>query len=111
MGKKGIESLVGLFVLMGLLGLVFLALKAANLGSMGGGDTYEIRARCWKNCRAWANTVCSFCRITQRRVRPKNTATGWFRSQSAAAESHLQGLVTTKSRRLQLRLRFPTDGK
>jgi phospholipid/cholesterol/gamma-HCH transport system substrate-binding protein len=33
MSKKGIETLVGLFVLLGMLGLVFLALKAANLAS------------------------------------------------------------------------------
>lgn len=45
MGKKSIEVMVGLFVLMGLLALVFLALKAANLGSAGGGDTYTLSAR------------------------------------------------------------------
>ena len=45
MGKKRIEILVGFFVLLGMLGLVFLALKAANLGSVGGGDTYTIKAR------------------------------------------------------------------
>jgi phospholipid/cholesterol/gamma-HCH transport system substrate-binding protein len=45
MGKKSIETLVGAFVLLGLLGLVFLALKAANLGSVGGGDTYSVQAR------------------------------------------------------------------
>lgn len=45
MGKKGIETLVGIFVLLGILGLVFLALKAANLGSFGGGDTYALTAR------------------------------------------------------------------
>jgi phospholipid/cholesterol/gamma-HCH transport system substrate-binding protein len=45
MGKRGIETLVGLFVLLGLLGLVFVALQAANLGSMSGGDTYAIQAR------------------------------------------------------------------
>ena len=45
MGKKGIETLVGLFVLLGLLGLVFLALKAANLASFGGGDTYPLTAK------------------------------------------------------------------
>ena len=45
MGKKTIEILVGLFVLLGMLGLLFLALKAANLGSVGGGDTYTIQAR------------------------------------------------------------------
>ncbi|MEW6703555.1 MAG: outer membrane lipid asymmetry maintenance protein MlaD [Pseudomonadota bacterium] len=45
MSKKGIETLVGLFVLLGILGLVFLALKAANLGSFNGGDTYQVQAR------------------------------------------------------------------
>ena len=47
MGKKKIEILVGLFVLLGRLGLVFLALQAANLGSIGigGGDTYTLQAR------------------------------------------------------------------
>ncbi len=44
MGKKSIETLVGLFVLLGILGVVFLALKAANLGSFGGGDTYQLTA-------------------------------------------------------------------
>jgi phospholipid/cholesterol/gamma-HCH transport system substrate-binding protein len=45
MGKRGIETLVGIFVLLGMLGLVFLALQAANLGSMGSRDTYSIQAR------------------------------------------------------------------
>ena len=45
MGKRGIETLVGLFVLLGMLGLVFLSLKAANLASFGGGDTYSLTAR------------------------------------------------------------------
>ena len=45
MGKKSIETLVGLFVLLGLAGLVFLALKAANLGSFGGADSYAVTAR------------------------------------------------------------------
>lgn len=45
MAKKGIETLVGGFVLLGLLALVFLALKAANLGSFNGGDTYTVQAK------------------------------------------------------------------
>lgn len=45
MGKKGTETLVGLFVLLGILGLLFLALKAANLGSFGGGDGYMLTAK------------------------------------------------------------------
>ena len=44
MGKKSIEMLVGFFVLLGMAGLVFLALKAANLGSVGGGDSYMLHA-------------------------------------------------------------------
>jgi phospholipid/cholesterol/gamma-HCH transport system substrate-binding protein len=45
MGKKGIETLVGTFVLIGFLAIVFLALKAANLASFTGGDTYRLTAR------------------------------------------------------------------
>ena len=45
MGKKSIETLVGLFVLFGMLGLVFLSLKAANLGTFSRGDTYMLLAR------------------------------------------------------------------
>ena len=45
MAKKGMETMVGLFVLLGMGGLLFLALKAANLGSLGGGDTYSVQAR------------------------------------------------------------------
>ncbi len=45
MNKRSMEVGVGLFVLLGLLGLVFLALKAANLGSAGGGDVYAVSAK------------------------------------------------------------------
>jgi len=45
MGKKGIETLVGLFVVLGLAALLFLALQAANLGSFKNGDTYTLQAR------------------------------------------------------------------
>ena len=46
MARKGIETLVGVFVLLGLVALVFLALKAANLGSFANGsDTYTLQAR------------------------------------------------------------------
>jgi len=45
MGKKGMETMVGLFVLLGMGGLLFLALQAANLGSLGSGDTYSVQAR------------------------------------------------------------------
>lgn len=45
MSKKGIETMVGLFVLGGLLALGFLALKAANLASFSQGDSYTVQAR------------------------------------------------------------------
>ncbi len=46
MNKKSIEIFVGLFVVLGALSLLFLALKAANLASFtNGGDTYTLQAR------------------------------------------------------------------
>lgn len=45
MGKKGVETLVGLFVLLGLAGLVFLSLQAANLASFGGNSGYTVTAK------------------------------------------------------------------
>lgn len=46
MNKKSTEIFVGLFVILGLLALLFLALKAANLASFaGGGDTYTLQAK------------------------------------------------------------------
>jgi phospholipid/cholesterol/gamma-HCH transport system substrate-binding protein len=45
MNKRNIEILVGFFVLLGMAGLLFLALKAANLTSFGAGKGYVISAR------------------------------------------------------------------
>jgi phospholipid/cholesterol/gamma-HCH transport system substrate-binding protein len=45
MNKKSIEVLVGLFVLLGMAALLFLALKAANLASFGQHEGYVVRAR------------------------------------------------------------------
>ena len=45
MAKRNLEILVGLFVLLGLAALVFVALKAANLTSFSNGDTYRLSAR------------------------------------------------------------------
>ena len=45
MVNKRIEMMVGLFVVIGLLALTFLALKTANLGNLGGGDVYSLTAR------------------------------------------------------------------
>jgi phospholipid/cholesterol/gamma-HCH transport system substrate-binding protein len=46
MNKKTTEIMVGLFVVLGALALLFLALKAANLASFtGGGNSYTVQAR------------------------------------------------------------------
>ncbi len=45
MNVKRMEILVGGFVLAGLLGLAFLAVQAADLGRLRGGDTYALTAR------------------------------------------------------------------
>ena len=45
MSKRGIEIGVGLFVVLGLAGLLFVALKAANLTSFGQADSYSLSAR------------------------------------------------------------------
>jgi len=45
MAKRNLEILVGLFVLLGLAALVFVALKAANLTSFSNGATYTLSAR------------------------------------------------------------------
>ncbi len=45
MGRKSIETLVGLFILLGFLAIVFLALQAANLASFSRGATYTLTAR------------------------------------------------------------------
>lgn len=45
MGRRGVETLVGGFVLLGILAILFLALRAANLGNFVIGDRYEVTAR------------------------------------------------------------------
>ena len=45
MSKRSTEVLVGLFVLLGIAALVFLALRAANLSSFNGSDTYTLTAK------------------------------------------------------------------
>ena len=45
MSKKRIEILVGLFVLLGIAGALFLALKAANLASFGEHKGYTVSAK------------------------------------------------------------------
>jgi phospholipid/cholesterol/gamma-HCH transport system substrate-binding protein len=45
MNRRSTEIFVGLFVLLGIAALVFLALKAANLASFSNGETYTLVAK------------------------------------------------------------------
>ncbi|HYJ98040.1 MAG TPA: outer membrane lipid asymmetry maintenance protein MlaD [Burkholderiaceae bacterium] len=45
MTRKNMEMMVGLFVMLGIAALVFIALKAANLGSFGDNGGYILQAR------------------------------------------------------------------
>ena len=45
MATKSTTALVGVFVLMGVFALAFLALKAANIISLSAAKTYTVRAR------------------------------------------------------------------
>ncbi len=45
MTRKNMELMVGLFVVLGIAALVFIAMKAANLGSFGSNGGYVLQAR------------------------------------------------------------------
>jgi phospholipid/cholesterol/gamma-HCH transport system substrate-binding protein len=45
MGRKGVETMVGVFVLAGFVAIGYLALKAANLASFTTGATYGVTAK------------------------------------------------------------------
>ena len=45
MNKRNVEIAVGVFVLLGLAGMLFLSLKAANLASFGDQSGYRVSAR------------------------------------------------------------------
>ena len=95
MGRKGIETLVGLFVLLGLLAIVFLALKAANLATFRVGGTYAVTAK--------------FDNIGGLKVRaPVKSAGVTIGRVSAIAldTSSYQGTVTME---LEQGIAFPTD--
>jgi len=95
MGKKGIETLVGTFVLLGALAIVFLALKAANLASFTTSSTYSVQAR--------------FDNIGGLKVRApvKSAGVTVGRVASIALDTKsYQGLVTLE---LQQRFTFPKD--
>jgi phospholipid/cholesterol/gamma-HCH transport system substrate-binding protein len=45
MGARKLETLVGIFVVLGIAAIVFLALKAANLATFGQTDGYRVTAK------------------------------------------------------------------
>lgn len=45
MNRRSTDVLVGLFVLLGLAAVLFLALKAGNMTSLSGGETLRVKAR------------------------------------------------------------------
>jgi phospholipid/cholesterol/gamma-HCH transport system substrate-binding protein len=95
MGRKGIETLVGLFVLLGLLAVVFLALKAANLATFRVGGTYAVTAK--------------FDNIGGLKVRAPVKSAGVTIGRVAAIAldtSSYQGTVTME---LEQGIAFPTD--
>lgn len=95
MGRKGIETLVGLFVLLGLIAVAFLALKAANLASFSTGSSYPLSAK--------------FDNIGGLKVRaPVKSAgvtVGRVKTIVLDTQSY-QGLVTIE---IDSRIRFPAD--
>ena len=95
MGKKGIETLVGAFVLLGFLAIVFLALKAANLATFGAGGTYRLTA--------------SFDNIGGLKVRAPVKSAGVTVGRAVAISldtKTYQGLVTLE---IDRRFTFPRD--
>lgn len=95
MGRKGIETLVGFFVLLGALAVVFLALKAANLATFNTGATYRVFAR--------------FDNIGGLKVRAPVKSAGVTVGRVAAISldtKSYQGLVTLE---LEARFAFPKD--
>ena len=77
MGKKSVETFVGIFVLLGMLGLVFLALKAANLGSFSTGETYSLVAYFDNIGALKVRAPVRSAGVTVGRVRRSATTAGW----------------------------------
>jgi phospholipid/cholesterol/gamma-HCH transport system substrate-binding protein len=95
MDKRTLETLVGLFVVLGALALVFLSLKAANLASFSFDSKYELTAR-------FDNVGGLKIRAP---VKSAGVTVGRIRSISFD-DKNFQGVVTLEVDR---RYRFPTD--
>ena len=95
MNNKQTETLVGLFVVVGLLAIFFLALKAANLASFSIDSTYALKAR--------------FDNVGGLKVRApvKSAGVTVGRIESISFDNKtFQGLVTMQ---IDSRYQFPTD--
>jgi phospholipid/cholesterol/gamma-HCH transport system substrate-binding protein len=95
MEKRNLETLVGVFVLLGAVALVFLSLKAANLASFSFDSTYSITAR--------------FDNVGGLKVRApvKSAGVTVGRIKSITFDDkNFQGVVTLE---LDRRYQFPTD--
>jgi phospholipid/cholesterol/gamma-HCH transport system substrate-binding protein len=95
MTRRQTETLVGLFVALGLLAILFLALKAANLASFSFDSTYAIEAR--------------FDNIGGLKVRAPVKSAGVTVGRIASISfdnKTFQGLVTME---IDRRYEFPTD--
>jgi phospholipid/cholesterol/gamma-HCH transport system substrate-binding protein len=95
MNRKGIETLVGFFVLLGIAALVFLSLRAANLSSFSSEDTYPLYAK-FDNIGGLK---------VRAPVRSAGVVVGRVASVTLDAKTY-QGLVTLQ---LQRSVQFPND--
>ncbi len=95
MGKKQTEALVGLFVLLGMLAVVFLALKAANLTSFSFDETYPVYAR--------------FDNIGGLKVRAPVKSSGVTVGRVAAITFDDKGFQAVVQMDIDRRYRFPDD--
>jgi len=95
MGRRGIETLVGVFVLLGMIAVVFLALKAANLASFSTGPTYTITAK--------------FDNIGGLKVRAPVKSAGVTVGRVTAIALDPQSFQGQVSMEIDARVTFPTD--
>ncbi len=95
MERRQTETLVGLFVLVGALAIVFLSLKAANLASFSFDATYPLKAR--------------FDNVGGLKIRAPVKSAGVTVGRIASIvfdDKNFQGVVTLE---IDRRYRFPTD--
>jgi phospholipid/cholesterol/gamma-HCH transport system substrate-binding protein len=95
MNRKGIEVLVGFFVVLGIAALAFLCLRAANLSSISSEDTYTLYAK-FDNIGGLK---------VRAPVRSAGVVVGRVASVTLDAKTY-QGLVTLQ---VQRSVQFPND--